>query len=469
MLASVVCLALSVVLAFSPKAPVPAELRPEKEAPKDKAELYRQLDDDFQELLKAEADPEPLREAARLLAQTDQGAHWTSFFQATALLRQHRSKAAIPLLMKYMVEHASLGPSHISLPQYAETINILAGEKVATIPENGPDRQKAMEAAVLKLYGEWWRLNKKTFTTDLGKMPDERLRFVVSELLRHSGKELADSQRTSAPDRLVSAEALYQSVAASLRGRDGRRQWCKEELHGRMTPVLLNQAGYTKKPTDDPTAGPTRVAYASIPLLAVLYQQGKAPLLDEIAADPKQNNATRLTCILALQFAGEDMNVKAVSSILEADSRLECRVLALLALGLSGKTATAVPKLVAALDDKNREIRLSAVHSLQTFAPKAALPKLSKVVRDGEPAELVQPGIQLLGAIGGDEVATVLAEHMEKLLKNGGKQNYDVYHVLRAFSTATNTDWIEAGAHQPAYYAEQAQKAIEWWKAREKK
>jgi HEAT repeat protein len=235
-----------------------------------------------------------------------------------------------------------------------------------------------------------------------------------------------------------------------------------------MTPLLLSHAGYTAKPTEDPTTGSTRVAFPAIPLLAVLHQEGQATLLDKITADDKQNNATRLTCIMALHFAGENIDLKVVTAIYEKDPRLECRVLALLALGLSEKNAAAVPKLVEALDDKNREIRLAAIHSLRTFAPKAALPKLLKVIQAGEPSELVKPGIDLLGAIGGDEAAGALAEYMQKLLKNGGKQNYDVYYALRAFSTASNSNWIEAGAHSPEYYADKAEKAIDWWKTREK-
>jgi hypothetical protein len=258
-------------------------------------------------------------------------------------------------------------------------------------------------------------------------------------------------------------------VSAALRNDEGRHEWWKEELDGRMTRILLDRAGYGAKPSDDPTAAATRVAYAAIPLLAVLRQEGQAFLLDAIAADQKQNNATRLTCILALHFAGEDINLKAVMSILETDPRLECRVLALLALGLSDKNAAAVPKLVAALDDKNREIRLAAIHSLQTFAPKAALAKLTKVVQDGEPSELVRPAIRLLGDIGGAAAGATLVEYLEKSLKNGEKKNYDVHHALRAFSTATNTHWTEAGAHDPSYYAERAQKAIDWWKERQKK
>ncbi|MEW6737802.1 MAG: HEAT repeat domain-containing protein [Acidobacteriota bacterium] len=441
-----------------------------KQLPKDKVALYQQLDDDFEELLKTERNQEPLREAARLLAETNQNSHWMNFYDATALIRRHRSKAAIPLLMKYMIEHSPFSTAHSAISNYIDTLRILTGERLTLtdLPEKGVNRQQSIEAAVIKMYVEWWQPNKKHLTTDLGKMAEDRVKFVVSELLRHSDREFERYHYALDSDRLVSTQALHDRLAASFRKRSGRQGWWKEELHGRMTTILLDLVGYTSQPPNDPTAGSTRIAYAAIPMLAVLRQEGQAQILDKVAEDQKQNNATRLTCILALHFASEDMNIEAVVSILDTDPRLECRVLSLLTLGLSDKNAVAVPKLVAALKDNNQEIRLAAMQGLEAFAPQVALSNLSSIVRDGEPSELVRPSIKLLGRIGGDDAASVLAEYLEKTLKPGGNKSYALYYALNAFSEATKTRWTEEGAHDDSYYIEKAEAAINWWKTHKK-
>jgi hypothetical protein len=436
-------------------------------APLERAALIRQLDADFQNLLANEPHAESVREAARLLAETNQNSRWMNFFQATALLRKHRPRAGVPLLLRYLVEHASFGSSHIIVPQYVVTLKLLTGESAADPLLKAAGQQKEMEKAVGRLYADWWQPNKKTLTTDLGKMPVEKVAVIVRGLLSQAEQEILRNAYSSDNDRLVSTESLYNGLTRGLGQRHGRQEWWKEELHGRMTPILLDLAGYVENPVGNPAAGPTRVSFPAAGLLAVLRQEGQARLLDRIVADEKQNNATRLTCVLALHLAGEDMPLNAVVSILDRDPRLECRVLSLLLLGLSPKNAVTAPRLLVALEDRNREVRLAAMHSLTAFAPREALPRVSRIVRDGTPPELVRPAVDLLGRIGGDEAARVLVEALEKGLRKDSK-SYDVYYTLYAFSSATDTRWIEAGAHDPAYYNEKARKAIAWWKMRAK-
>src|SRR5207302_389844 len=151
------------------------------------------------------------------LAETNQNSRWLSFFNATALMRKHRSTAAVPLLLKYMVEHASFGSSHVVIPEYVNTLRVLTGEKIADPRQNGSDRQKSMHDAVAKLYETWWQPNKKTLTADLGKMPAERLKVVVDELLRHAEKEFDRHRGDWGADRLVSTQALYNGLTSALR------------------------------------------------------------------------------------------------------------------------------------------------------------------------------------------------------------------------------------------------------------
>src|SRR5262245_51900593 len=95
--------------------------------------LIEQLDADFEPLLKKERDPEPLRKAARLLKETNQSSTWTNYSSACAILRQARSKAAVPLLLKYMIQHAGYGSGHVLVPEYASTIEQLTGKELGTV------------------------------------------------------------------------------------------------------------------------------------------------------------------------------------------------------------------------------------------------------------------------------------------------------------------------------------------------
>ena len=89
--------------------------------------LTQQLDADYQALLKQEKDPQPMRDAARALEETDRIAHWTRYTEGLQIIRRTRSKAAVPLLLKYMVRHAGYGWQTAA---YADTLTILTGKNI---------------------------------------------------------------------------------------------------------------------------------------------------------------------------------------------------------------------------------------------------------------------------------------------------------------------------------------------------
>jgi hypothetical protein len=434
-----------------------------KAPPTDQASLLDRLDNDYHNLLAVDDHPEPIREAATLLEQTNQNNRWTNYAKAVEILRQHRSKAAVPLLMRYMVEHAAFGSSHVIIPAYVDTIRILTGEKIDYPEYQGRDRTGLMVDAVISMYTGWWQPNKDKLTVDLGKMGDEQLKNVATELLRQSEKELAT--HPGGGNRQLSAQQEYERLATSMGETSMRRQWYANELHARMTPIFLADAGYVEKPADDPASGSGHVDFPAIPLLAALCKNGDAPKLDDIAKDPKQNAATRLTCILALHAAGKDVRSQPLLAIYDADKRADVRVLSLLMLAIGDKNDAAGPKLLTALDDDDKEIRVAALTSLRTIAPKAALPKLAKVLKDGQPDDLIDPGLRLLSGIGGDDVAAMLADYLQKVIDDGADRN-KLLRALDAFSTVTGQRWMDAGAHPPAYYEQQARKAVEWWRSK---
>ena len=241
-----------------------------------------------------------MHDAARLLEQTDR--NWTSYAAALAIIRRTRSKAGVPLLLKYMVIDADIGNSHIIVPAYADALVILTGDEVADPYRYVPDRKKAVRDAVQKLVDDWWEPNKEKITTDPGAMTKEQVQVVVHRMLRQT-------ERFRWDDGSDAAEAVSSQMNEVMRpDRESRQTWQEEEIDAAMLPVLLEMAGYDDNP---PAKGPARddarVLFAAVPMLAALRANGMAPQLDKIAADTRQSSATRLTCLLALYRAGEKL------------------------------------------------------------------------------------------------------------------------------------------------------------------
>ncbi|HBI43368.1 MAG TPA: hypothetical protein DDY78_11010 [Planctomycetales bacterium] len=421
--------------------------------------LLQKLDADFEELLKKEKDPQPLREAARLLERTNNSDRWTAYMEAVAILRRTRAKAAIPLLLKYMVLHAANGNGGMNIQAYADTLTILTGKDVDSPYQNVADRKTSMRAGVQKLIDGWWEPNKEKISTDLEAMSKEQVQVVVHRLIRQARSRERDDGREL-------TDTISRRLAEVLEPeRAGRQPWQGEELSAAMTPVLLDLVGYDEKPppkaADSDAAG---IAYAAIPLLANLRANGLAPQLDKIATDKRQGSATRLTCFLALYRAGEKLNAPEVVALLDGEKKLDRRLAAILALRYSQDRKAVSAPLIKLLDDPNQNIQTAAIYALEGSAPKEALPKLKKVLDELEPPQAVYVVIRTVGLMEGQEARAALAEFLAAAQDNPKKGRY-IYQALIAFEKSAGQNWIEAGAHPEAYYRERAKQALEWWKA----
>ena len=417
--------------------------------------LIQQLDADFEELVKKEKDPQPLRDAARLLDQTNESDRWGSYVPGVAIIRRTRSKAGIPLLLKYMVLHAGYNSAHFTEADYADALTILTGKEIERPSRVG----NSLRETVQSLYDDWWKPNKDKITTDLGAMTKEQVQVVVHRLLKQA--ERSERDYGSNP-----TDTLFRRLGEAMQpDRLDRQPWQKEEIDGAMLPVLLELAGYDENP---PAKGPARddtpILFAGVPMLAVLRANGLAPSLDKIADDEKQSSATRLTCLLALYRAGEKLNAFQVVSILKGEKQLERRLVAILALKYSADSSTVSAPLIALLDDPNRSVQIAAIYALEGSAPKAALPRLRKVLDNLDPPEAVYAVIRTIGLMPGNEPRGALADFMQAAQDDPKKAKY-VYQALTAFQDATGQDWIEAGAHPESYYREKAKLALEWWKS----
>jgi HEAT repeat protein len=230
-----------------------------------------------------------------------------------------------------------------------------------------------------------------------------------------------------------------------------------------MVPVMLRRIGYVAQKGPAKERDTFRISFVIVPMLAALHNNGEAPDLAKIAEDPQQNSAVRLTCLLALVSAGEDLRTKAVLSILKDEKKLERRLVAVLVLGRGRDVRTVAPPLIQLLDDTNEQIRTAAVYALQSTAPREALPKLKRIVEENKPPDAVLTAIDLIGRIGTKEARQILASYLEKALDGDGRGNR-LYYALGAFETATGQSWIEAGAHDNAYYQNKTREALRWWK-----
>jgi len=428
--------------------------------------LLKQLQAEFDTLLRDDPAARELRQAESLLQQTNQSSHWTNYSKATALLRKARSKAAVPLLLKYMVEHSEFSTAHVVIPEYVDTISVLTGKKIDPPSRSGPDHRKMVRQQVEKLFHQWWLPNKAAIATDQGKMSPERLKVVVDQLVKKTRWERDYSGSGGGEGTAYRAyHILFYRVMN--RSRSAESRWQPDGLHRDMAPALLARAGY--RPDGAGTRDSRKVdraPYAVVELLAELRKNQEAPQLDRIAADPKQSSAARLTCILAIYAAGEELDTPSLISILDTETRLELRLVTILALMHSRDTKQVVPRLVKLLDDRNAEIRTAAVCALRGPKPPEAVPKLKQMIDELSPNPAMVFIFDVIGEIGTREAKQALADFMVQAFEDTRKSKY-LSDALDGFETATDQRWRSAGPHDDAYYREKAREALAWWKSQQ--
>jgi WD40 repeat protein/HEAT repeat protein len=429
--------------------------------------LVKLLDADFEELLAKERDPAALREAARLFESSKKPSAWTDYSKALAILRRTRAKAGIPLLLRCMVDHASVTGHNeqVKIPRYAETFIILTGKEIDSPYKSVANPAKAAQDAVAEVVRTWWLPNKAKLTTELGRMSLEQRQAVARVLLREGERDLALSGPgggTEQAARRISHILQLQLERSELPGPP--RIWQPEDLHPTMLPFLLAEAGWEADPPDKQLRGDIyRIPFAAIPLLASLRKNGNLPDLHRIAADRRQTSATRLTCLLALAGAGEALETKPLLGILDGETKQERRLAAVLALEHCRDANAAVPQLVKLLEDPDRQVRYAAVLALRGPKPKEAVPALKKLL-DELPSKdrNLSYVLRLLGDIGGKDAQAILADFLRKKLADRGR-TAALGLALHAFEKATGKRWTESGSPTDAILRKQVKQALEWW------
>jgi hypothetical protein len=438
----------------APPAVPPAPRLPDPVVPIAPGTLAARLDAEFNALLVGDPNALSLREAARLFETSDRSSHWTNYLQALEIIRAHRSKAAIPLLMKFALAQPGFNAS--SPRQFADALTILTGEEIFLGDARGRD-SSLIEPGITKFFEEWYLKNRPTITVDPARMTDEQRRRIVA-VLQHAAEDAKRSRHSSNGIAYEANSIIRYGLKDS--GRDSKRgeggALYSAELCPAMVPLLLESAGWSKNP---PAAAPqnlTAIPMEIIPMLALLRKDGGAPDLDKIAADPRQANAARLACLLALHTAGESISADALLAIAAQEKALELRVFAISALQYT--PAKGVPaKLVEFLTDPNAEIVAAACWSLESNPSADSVAPLKKIIDKGDLKSAMLPAIGALGKIKTIAAADALASFMSDEVKKGSSDRY-VYDALYAFYDASGCP-RKAGARRQ----DDVSAALAWW------
>jgi hypothetical protein len=125
--------------------------------------------------------------------------------------------------------------------------------------------------------------------------------------------------------------------------------------------------------------------------------------------------------------------------------------------------AMAGDKLVSLMDDPNAEIRTAAICALRGPLPPQALTKLKKVVDDVDPPQAMPFVFDTIGQYKGREACEVLAGFLGAALEDRDKAKY-LANAVMAFDRASGKRFMEAGAHDVAFYRNLAKAALAWWR-----
>jgi hypothetical protein len=265
----------------------------------------------------------------------------------------------------------------------------------------------------------------------------------------------------------VTADAIYLSLRNFMLNQNSQT-WdilYGDYLRPAQIPELLARAGYLERPTDEARTRHLPIPYKDVVgRLAQLRNHGQAKILADIADDERQNAATRLTCVMAMYGAGEELRTPVLLSIVKHEKDLETRLTAILTLQFAEEGAPVGAKLVELLDDPDTQVRAAAIRALQGPRPAAALPKLKKIAeqfdaRQGDPYFLAA-----LRDYRKTEANAILVEFLRATLKDGRNDKY-LLHAVQAFGDGTGRSFSVGGKHPDEYWRQQAQAAVEWWDA----
>jgi hypothetical protein len=323
-------------------------------------DLLRQLDEAYLQSLESSSIESEVRKAEALLLETNDNTKWTNFKEACKLLREHRDKAAVPLLLKYILVHTERSSRHVMIPEYLRTVEQLTGKPLPIKYQDGPELRTRLTAQIEM----WWKENKGSFTVDLQEMDDKALGVYIRNRLLEI-RELGEFTRSRAERETcyVTCQTVHYGLLK------------KSEA---MTPLdggnLLQQLSLVLEGCEDQLDFP----YEAVWFISEICKAGLADKVLESASDSNRDSAVRLVCWLALYRAGYAYPTQEMIELFQQEVDFERRLILLASMRWGSKDV--VPTLVAALEDKNFEIASAATTSVVPFDAPEALPKIEKLL-----------------------------------------------------------------------------------------
>ena len=415
-----------------PAAPVPEKY----------AAVCRDLDARFEELLNAEKDPQPLRDAARKFRRTNPASGGTMWYYTAALrlLRETRSSAGVSLLVRHAIV---LGAgSRDNGNDFANTLVVLTG---LDVPDGRPDTLV-----------EWWAKNKDKIETDVNRMPVERRRVIAERFVRAADQMFREEIYQD--DRVPGGRWTLERMRSVLNRGEDDALWLPQDLHRDMLPVFLASAATGRKPVPAGARRTQDLLLNRIPLMADLAR--REPAAVQAAADDQGRHIdVRVACLVALQLAKKDQT-KAFLTLLADEKDQDRRIVLTLSLALGDKLAASA--LVKLLDDSDPLVQQSAVKALLRHRSADALPRLKQMLNDPKTRGLSRDIYRVIANIDTRDARATLAAALRSELEREDRREL-VRDALSAFEHATGKTWTEAGAHPPEYYRDAARKALQWW------
>lgn len=392
-----------------------------------KDELLHLLEKEYLELLKKSPNATQLLKAEALLHQTNNNTHWTNYSAATKILKANRDKAAIPLLLRYIVIHSKRSARHVMIPEYRKTITYLTGEPMKELYRSGPNTEERMREKVLDLVNNWWLKKKDELVVSPKKMSTDQLRVVVDRLVQRVTR---DGDFSGSGGRKDTAYRAYHVMNYRIVERSTRTSIAP--LLPEMVELLLEPNGFGGK--EDEAIAESGFPYAKIWILSELAKSTSAHLIAKIASDTEENSTVRMLCSLALFRAGREFPAENMLSMLKTETHLQKRLILLLSLQWADEKE-ALPVLLEAMKDPNIEIATAAACALPSSNPPEAIPQLKKLIQR---RNNVSP-ILLLNRLAKYESSQVRAI-LHKMLSDAvdGKSGLDVSRVMSAFLDSCN-------------------------------
>ena len=389
------------------------------------------LDDDYRRLIADESSSvqSALRKADSILRnEAQESSTWTDYSKALHLLNRNRSKAAIPLVLKLLLdENVNHHPWGDDLLQI---LTLLTGEKM--ISED-----------VEVIAKDWWHARKDQIDVDLNRLPEENIQTIADELLAVvSQVEPMGLGRSEAMD----GRTMYSIFDCGYRVYADKY---RAVLHPRLLPHLLDASH--RRDRRWLTPGP----------LAAMFVTKVTPELKDLVSDKTQSLPTRVLIASALHRAKTTPSAKVLLPLFAEIEATDLRQAVILMLGRH-TDETSCRTVVSALVDVETGVREAAQEVVQrNYGPEYVVPLSELVIAEWKVGHDVSPILATMRRNSHAEMTRAQIELVRHFLSNDpeGKALEQVLEVLSYRTSNAFGEDADLAQHK-------AIAALKWWDER---